>query len=109
MSAFPSLPWTLSSKESWIDDRQTERASNGALRGRAFYAAKKKAFELSFAVLSAAEKSLIEAHYDANRTGDFTFTWRDGMTYTVAYAKDGVKLEPVAGAYWSGTVGLEQV
>lgn len=109
MSAFPSLPWSLSSKEGWVDDRQFERASNGALRGRAFYAAKKKTFELSFAVLSAAEKSVIEAHYDANRTAAFDFTWRDGVTYSVGYGKDSVKLEPVAGAYWSGTVGLEQV
>ena len=108
MSAFPVLPWTVKSRERWLDDREIRRATNGKARGLARWDAKVRAFELDFAVLSDAEKAALEAHYDAHRTLAFDFVWRDGQTYLVVYGDKETQLGIMKVLSWSGKLTLEQ-
>lgn len=108
MSAFPSLPWTLDSRERWTDQREVVTATNGARRGRSYQAAKTRAFDLDFKLLSDADKATLEAHYDAHRTLTFDFTWRDGATYTVIYGDKDIDFGTRSATRWSGKITLEE-
>lgn len=84
--AYPSLPQLLGSTAKQIDERVTERASNGTLRARMLASGRKQQFELRH-VLDATDRAILDAHYDANRAAEFDLDWSlDGATYTVVYA-----------------------
>lgn len=109
MSAFPTLPWTLASRERWLDDRSVRRATNGAGRGISRWDGKKKGFELDFKLLEAADKAALETHYDAHRTASFDFVWRDGQTYVCLYGEQRVDFSTASATRWGGKILLEVV
>jgi hypothetical protein len=107
MAQFPVFMFDSESTEEWIDDLQLDRATNGAARGRALYAARKLRIRAAYKALTTAQRAQIEAHYDAHRGADFAFVWR-GTTYTVAYPKDAIRFAQV-GSFWNFYVTVEQV
>ena len=48
-----------------------------------------------------------ETHYDAHRSATFDFTWRDGTTYTCAYAKQTPRLNLQKPGLWKIALKLE--
>ena len=84
------------------------RATNGALRLRRLWSAEKLDFVVEHAPLTDAERSTLEAHYQANRDASFAIVWpEDGQTYTVAYAAPPQYLRNIG--WWQARVRLMQV
>lgn len=85
MAAYPTLMLINSSAARREAGIVADRASNGRLRARRRYTTEKWEFDLTH-WLTQAEKDLHEAHYQANKTGSFEFTWPDdGITRTCSY------------------------
>ena len=84
--AYPTLPIMRQESAASREAGMTpERATNGALKVRRLYPAEKTTFTLQHWI-SPAEKSTLEAHYQANKDLSFAFVWpSDGLTYTVVY------------------------
>ncbi len=111
MAVFPTFTYkaSLESDETLRDDLAVDRASNGAVRVRAFYSAPRRSFVLRLGVLTAAEKATLETFYNTNRTATFSFVWdADGVSYTCVFAQ-APKFKRLVGARWSAEVNLEQV
>lgn len=88
MATYPSFEQLASSTEKFIDDVQIDRAANGAVKARAFYSQRMRAWQLKHLLTSAqltGTGSLLE-FYDANRLTTNTFTWeRDNTSYTFQF------------------------
>lgn len=113
MADFPNTvyPDYKQSSEGWRDPLLKDYSRSGAFRGRRLQPGKKKPITLAFKLLTNAERTTIETHYDAHRALTFNFTWPDGSggPYVVAYADQGgitwVKSSP---GRWDATIVLEE-
>ena len=106
--AYPSLHQLEGSSVRVVDDREVVRATNGTARASAFFDTSRRSFVLQHK-LSAADLTTLYAHYEANRTASFDFTWAlDGATYTVIYGANGIRVNPRA-VHHDVTVELEEV
>ena len=105
MAAYPSLGQTTQSREAWIDDVQIERASNGAARGRALFAGRKLALQVSH-VVERSDVATLLAFYDTNRLLPVDVTWAgDGVTRSMLF--DGPPdVQPEGGMLWRVTSKL---
>lgn len=90
MSYPTSLPIAASSAQvDYQSDRQIDRATNGAAKGRVFYTAAKREFAFTHPGLSAAEVATFVAFFSANLDTAFDFYWPgDGVTYTCLFARE---------------------
>ena len=105
MAAYPSLGQTTQSRESWADDVQIERASNGAARGRALFAGRKLELQIAH-VVERSDVATLLAFYDTNRLLPVDVTWAgDGVTRAMLFA--GVPdVQPEGGVLWRVTSRL---
>jgi hypothetical protein len=86
VATYPSTYLQLvGSSEEGVDDIKIDRATNGAVKARAFFTARKRRFRLKHA-LNATDLNALLTFYDTYRTTANTFTWvRDGTSYTVLF------------------------
>ena len=102
MAAYPSLGQTTQSRESWIDDVQIERASNGAARGRALFAGRKLELQIAH-VCERDDVATLLAFYDANRLLPVDVTWAgDGVTRAMLFSATP-EVQPEGGTLWRVT------
>ena len=102
MAAYPSLGQTSQSRESWADDVQIERASNGTARGRALFAGRKLELQIAH-VVERSDVATLLSFYDTNRLLPVDVTWAgDGVTRAMLFAgAPGVQTE--GGTLWRVT------
>lgn len=106
--AYPNYRQTNESRMTVLDDIQTDRSSNGGLRGRSFYTTIKRRFEVVHPIMEATDSDALMAYYLANRTLSFDFTWhKDGVTRTCWFGA-APKFDVVAGGYLKPTVYIEE-
>lgn len=105
MAAYPSIGQTTQSRESWADDVQIERASNGAARGRALFAGRKLELQIAH-VVERSDVATLLSFYDTNRLLPVDVTWAgDGVTRAMLFA--GVPdVQPEGGVLWRVTSRL---
>lgn len=105
MAAYPSIGQTTQSRESWADDVQIERASNGAARGRALFAGRKLELQIAH-VVERSDVATMLSFYDTNRLLPVDVTWAgDGVTRAMLFA--GVPdVQPEGGVLWRVTSRL---
>ena len=86
MAAYPNLGQTNQSRESWADNMQIERASNGAARGRTLFAGRKLELQVSH-VCARSNVATLLSFYDTNRLLPVDVTWAgDGVTRQMLFA-----------------------
>lgn len=108
--SYPILPQAYSSSESSQSGRQTDRASNGSLRGRDLFTTPKKTFTVQHEFVSNANKLALLAFKAANPSAPFDFIWDgDGATYSCTFGDKDIQCKPGPGSLWDITVHLEQV
>lgn len=107
MAAFPNLPFDAETTEELLDDLKVDRATNGAARGRALYAAPKLRLNAAFRALTPAQRATVDAHYTAHRAASFAVLWR-GQSVTMAYAS-APRWSRIGGVRWNLNVALEQI
>ena len=102
MAAYPSLGQTSQSRESWADDVQIERASNGAARGRALFTGRKLELQIAH-VVERGDVATLLAFYDTNRLLPVGVTWAgDGITRAMLF--DGPpEVQTEGGTLWRVT------
>ena len=110
MPTYPtSIPVAVGSGLQFDTDRQIERASNGAARGRVFYTAPKRRFRLEHTALGVAEQDVVMDFYDDNLASSFDFVWPlGGNTYTCIFAAEPV-YKPLGAFLATLTVELVEV
>lgn len=87
--AYPVLRTSYGATRTPTTGRQTERASNGSVRGRVLYPATKAVFKITHDSLNAADYAAFKAHYAANLAASFAYVYpMDGLTYTCIYGGD---------------------
>jgi hypothetical protein len=85
MSDYPAFRQTRDSTASRDSGHEASRATNGRLHVRRLWDADKTDFEIGH-VLTAAEKTQLEAFYAANRDAEFNLRYAaDGQTYVVRF------------------------
>ena len=105
MAAYPNIGQTSQSRESWIDDVQIERASNGSARGRALFAGRKLQLQVSH-VVERSDVATLLAFYDSNRLLPVSVTWAgDGVTRSMLFDAPP-DVQPEGGAVWRVTCRL---
>jgi ABC-type branched-subunit amino acid transport system substrate-binding protein len=83
-SGLPVMAESTTERDGGIDP---VRASNGLLKVRRLYSAEKSVFNVVH-YLSDAQRTALEAAYQADKLLNFSFTWPgDGVTYTVRYGR----------------------
>ena len=107
MAAYPSLPVCDGSKIERKSGVEIDRATNGAARGRNLYSADKSEFKLKHNLITAAQRTTLDAFYAANKNITFTFTF-DGTTYTCLFSS-APQYEPLPGAYYDALVEMVEV
>lgn len=88
MATYPTFDQLATSTERFVDDLTLDRATNGAVKARAFYSTRKREWTIKH-LLTAAQLtgtgSLLE-FYDANRLSANSFVWqRDDTAYTFLF------------------------
>jgi hypothetical protein len=108
VAAYPSLTQLLNSTEEWVDDIVLDRAVNGTVKARAFFAAKKRRFVLQHD-LSSTDRATLQTFYNTNRLLAVTLTWAaDAQSYTCLF-EGPPKINGYLGAgYASVTVVLAE-
>lgn len=107
MAAYPNLGQTSQSRESWEDDVQIERASNGAARGRALYAGRKLSLQISH-LCERADVDALLTFYDTNRLLPVDVTWAgDGATRAMLFSGPP-DVQPEGGTLWRVTSRMVQ-
>lgn len=106
--AYPSFAQHVGSDVRYLSDRVVTRDTGGGARASSFYDAVKRQFTIRHR-LSAADLATLEAHWEANQTASFDFTWAgDSQTYTVIYGARGLQVSPGA-VHHDVAVELEEV
>lgn len=117
MAAFPNVRVGVGSTMSYDTDLQVTRASNGAARGRVFYASAKPRFKLELPALDAADLDTFEAFYLAAISGDapfaspleaFDFTWADGVVRSCIFTSDPA-YKRIAGGLTTVSIDIAEV
>ena len=104
MSAYPNLPLQRETSTERDGGQDARRATNGALRLRLRYPVERNTFNLVH-LLTHDEKAELEAHYQANKAGSFSFLWpEDRLTYTVFYGAAPVYVRGASS--WTARVKL---
>jgi len=107
VSAYPSIACSYESKASVDAGLQIDRADDGSVRARRFYAADTAGFELVHDLVTAAQRDQILAHYAAHRAVTFAFTWPgNGVTYNAMLYAAAPQVQPLAGPYYRVIVTL---
>lgn len=107
MAAYPTLRVLRPSTTDRQGGQEPQRATNGALKMRRLYSAEKTDFTVEHA-LSDAEKTALEAFYQANKDLAVDFVWpEDLVTYSVLFAGPPQYLRRVG--WWEARVRLLQV
>lgn len=84
-NAYPSFFTLADSTVTPADGMDPQRATNGALKLRRLWSADKASFDLGH-VLTAAQKSTLDAFYAANKDLDITYRWpRPATDYTARF------------------------
>ena len=106
MAAYPTFAHapTLSSEQTLLDDLQIDRATNGAVRGRAMYTAPKRSFSIVHEGLSATDKGTLVTFYNTNRKLQFDFTWVADSVLYYCYFTAPPKLKVLPGLLWNVTM-----
>ena len=105
MAAYPSIGQTSQSRESWADDVQIERASNGAARGRALFIGRKLELQIAH-VVERSDVATLLAFYDANRLLPVDVTWAgDGVSRAMLFA-GAPDVQTEGGTLWRVTCRL---
>lgn len=102
-TALPIMEGSTAERDGGIDP---VRASNGLLKIRRLFSADKTTLNIIH-WLSDAQRTSLEASYQADRLLNFTFLWVDGVTYTVRYAA-APQYQKKPG-YWIATVRMSEV
>lgn len=103
--AYPVLRTSYGATRTPTTGRQTERASNGSVRGRVLYTATKSVFKISHDSLKAADYAAFKAFYSANLAASFAYVYpADGLSYTCIFGADPVE---TAAEGFSTTVAVE--
>ena len=107
MASYPAYGQTMQSRESREDGTQWERASNGALRGRALWPADKLALRIEH-VCDRADADALLAFYRANRLAYVDVVWQgDGQTYVMHFVSPP-EVMPAGGTVWRVTSDLTE-
>lgn len=107
MAAYPTYGQTSQSRESREDGTQWERASNGALRGRAFWPSDKLALRIEH-VCGRADADALVDFYRANRLVSVDVVWHgDGQTYAMHFTRPP-EVMPAGGLVWRVTSDLTE-
>lgn len=86
MAAYPTLGQLLESSEGGEDRVVLDRATNGALYGRALWPSEKRRFD-PVHVVQETEAEQLRTFYVNNRALVVDFTWdRDGQVYSCLFA-----------------------
>lgn len=102
---YPNFVQTSASTEDADDGVSFDRASNGALRGRAMWSAPRPKFRIRH-LLQTADKETLRAFYEANRAATFDFLWSgDGEIYEAAFSGPP-KYIPQGGGWWQCDVEM---
>ena len=105
--SYPNYDIRIGGASALDTGRKIERATNGALRGRSFFAAPKRTFQIAH-VLTQAQLVAWRAYIAAMTTD--TFVWpRDGLTYTVTLAGDPKETPLGGGVYTEVSLELREV
>lgn len=92
----------------YVDGLTLTRASNGAVRGRNLFTARKSTFKLLMPYLTSAQKTTLVSFYDTNRNLSFNLTWIDGAVYVVLFSEPP-RLMPHPGGWFDASVSLTEV
>jgi hypothetical protein len=107
MSDYPQLRVLRSSTTQRDGGQQPQRATNGTLKMRRLFAGEKTDFEIQHA-LSDAERTALEAFYQAERDAAVSLWWpEDQATYSVLFAAPPQYLR--RHGWWEARVRLMQV
>ena len=107
MAAYPTYGQTSQSRESREDGTQWERASNGALRGRAFWPSDKLSLRIEHVVARADADALI-GFYRANRLAAVAVVWGgDGQTYAMFFSRPP-DVQHAGGMVWRVVADLQE-
>lgn len=107
--AYPSLPIAYTSSRALETDRRTERASNGATRGRVLFTAAKSKFQIKHEGLTSAQMTTFRDFYGANLASSFTLVWpATGGSFTCIFASDPVET-PTLGLGTDVSVEVQEV
>jgi hypothetical protein len=105
MAVYPTFGQDISSTETLLDDIQVDRASNGRIRLRGFYASSVKEYSVVH-TLTTTNKDILETFYNTNRNTSFTFTWvPDNSSHTCMFS--GAPTFTIIGpGFWTVTTKL---
>ena len=99
MAAYPTYGQTSQSREAREDGMQWERASNGALRGRAMWPSDKLTLRIEH-VVDRADADALLVFYRTNRLAAVDVVWDgDGQTYAMHFARPP-EVQPAGGLVW---------
>ena len=101
----PACGFTVGSKPKLITGLKLKVSQSGLLKGWKTMPTAKDEFTLIFSTCTNAERAALKAFYVANLiTGGVTFTFADGVAYTVQFLEDGYDEQPTQSVYWTVTL-----
>ena len=107
MATYPTYGQTSQSRESRDDGTQWERASNGALRGRAFWPSDKLSLRIEH-VVDRADADALLVFYRTNRLAAVDVVWDgDGQTYAMYFARPP-EVQHAGGMVWRVVADLQE-
>lgn len=104
---FPSLPIAAPVNPVRLDGYIPVRATNGALNVRKLMEGEKMEFPF-VVLLTAAQRTELETHYQDHKYLSFNFLWSDGVTYVVQYMSAPLHV-PQPGGWYRSQVRLGEV
>ena len=109
MATYPSLKQTYESDRQRLDGIVADEGGDGSLWVRQMYPTDKYAFTVTH-VVTASEKSTLEAFYSANKALQFDFVFRDELTttYTGCVFIKSPQYKLMSRGTWRATVQIRQ-
>lgn len=106
MAAYPTLPYSETSRVTMTSGHEMKRATNGALKVRRLHNADRAVFVLDHEI-TGAQKTTLDSFYATNKDLDVTYTWpATGAAYTVRFVGAPQYVWQVWG--WRAQVRLEE-
>lgn len=107
---YPALIQGYGSREGRLNGRQLDRAPNGSVMTRVFYASEKKTFDIVHPGITAAQKEEVEAFYTENQFTHFLFVWNgDTLSYLCVFSDQEPTYTRTGYDEWDVTIPLLQV